>query len=576
MSSEFTPNFNLELKEFNVRGWHTAMNNNLRILDAILATAISISSFTGDWENSTLYAEGEKAVDTETGAIYTVLIPHTSASTGTFAEDRAAHPTYWAAFALEAESRGAWASGEDYGINDFVVSGYKYAVCVAPHTSGATFESDAASWEVLVDLTDAVAAAEDAAVDAAASAAEAAASAGTVIGFLSSVVNATGNASLSYSTQNGFLISVDASLGNVTITLPTASSSPGCRFVVKKVDASANTVTVVRAGSDTVEDGTGVTLANRYDSVTVMRQGSTNWSIVDLYQPVLSVNRGGTGASAGSASVLINLGMSTYAASTIAAVTNAAALQAALGFPAYGSSLISSTDAGNARSILGLSNPAVMQLQAIRTSFGTTYVNTSGSTAADTFNFIKANLPSGVDFIALRGVAAGGGGGAGDTSIPTRGTGGSGAEAGEIRRLAVASLADTVSIIIPGKANGGTSAGQAGASGGTLSFGTHMVLAGGTGGATSTGGAALGVEGGTSSHFGQSGVVAYVGGAADYKWTDTADAFGGGDSLFGAGGRTGPGANGVGYGAGGAGGNHSGTIAGGTGQAGFLEIVGVL
>ena len=49
----------------------------------------------GDWTNNTLYVCGDLANDVPTSTKYYNTILHTSAATGTFADERAAHPEYW-------------------------------------------------------------------------------------------------------------------------------------------------------------------------------------------------------------------------------------------------------------------------------------------------------------------------------------------------------------------------------------------------------------------------------------------------------------------------------------------------
>jgi hypothetical protein len=54
-----------------------------------------------------------------------------------------------------------------------------------------------------------------------------------------------------------YFVAVDASGGNRTETLPTCNSGlSGRTYLVKKTDNSTNTVTVERAGSDTIDGGT--------------------------------------------------------------------------------------------------------------------------------------------------------------------------------------------------------------------------------------------------------------------------------------------------------------------------------
>lgn len=75
-------------------------------------------------------------------------------------------------------------------------------------------------------------------------------------------------------------IPVDATAGAVTITLPAASvATPfGFQLQVAKVDATANTVTVQRAGADTfVGGGTSVVLSAQSDTTFVQSDGVSVW-----------------------------------------------------------------------------------------------------------------------------------------------------------------------------------------------------------------------------------------------------------------------------------------------------------
>jgi len=54
-----------------------------------------IQAARGDWANSTAYAAADLAKDTADSTYWVCAAAHTSASSDTFAADRAAHPTYW-------------------------------------------------------------------------------------------------------------------------------------------------------------------------------------------------------------------------------------------------------------------------------------------------------------------------------------------------------------------------------------------------------------------------------------------------------------------------------------------------
>lgn len=75
------------------------------------------------------------------------------------------------------------------------------------------------------------------------------------------------------------VIFANATSGNVTITLPAASSLAGYRFYIKRVDGSANTCTVARTASDTIDGQTSFTIDQQYTAVMVVSDGSA-WYIL--------------------------------------------------------------------------------------------------------------------------------------------------------------------------------------------------------------------------------------------------------------------------------------------------------
>jgi hypothetical protein len=75
------------------------------------------------------------------------------------------------------------------------------------------------------------------------------------------------------------VIFADATSGNVTITLPAASGLGGYRFYVKRIDNAANTCSVARSGSDTIDGQTSVSLDLQYTSITLVSDGSA-WYII--------------------------------------------------------------------------------------------------------------------------------------------------------------------------------------------------------------------------------------------------------------------------------------------------------
>ena len=75
------------------------------------------------------------------------------------------------------------------------------------------------------------------------------------------------------------VILCNASSGAFTVTLPTAASVLGKLYTIKKIDTSANVVTVTTTSSQTIDGAITNIVATPYESVTVVSDNS-NWSIV--------------------------------------------------------------------------------------------------------------------------------------------------------------------------------------------------------------------------------------------------------------------------------------------------------
>lgn len=79
------------------------------------------------------------------------------------------------------------------------------------------------------------------------------------------------------------LILCDCSSGNITLNLPTSARRDSREFIIKKIDGTANTVTVNRAGSDTIDGATSFTLTTQYQGHGIMGDGVTGWHIVRTF-----------------------------------------------------------------------------------------------------------------------------------------------------------------------------------------------------------------------------------------------------------------------------------------------------
>ena len=167
-----TTNLGLGVINFAFPNWGDDMNNNLQVLD--VAMGVLGLSLAGTWENATAVTVGELYVDTDTSEVYRVLVGHTTESTGTFAEDRTANPTYWDLVEINYSVRGAWTTATAYSLADIAYDEAQHLIvaCVVPHTSDTTIRADlvAGNWVAIVDMKSTIDAVEQSATDAAASA----------------------------------------------------------------------------------------------------------------------------------------------------------------------------------------------------------------------------------------------------------------------------------------------------------------------------------------------------------------------------------------------------------------------
>jgi hypothetical protein len=66
---------------------------------------------------------------------------------------------------------------------------------------------------------------------------------------------------------------------NITITLPTAVSRSGKRYTIKKITATAGTVTIDTTSSQTIDGVTSKTLTTQYEVLRVASDGA-NWHVL--------------------------------------------------------------------------------------------------------------------------------------------------------------------------------------------------------------------------------------------------------------------------------------------------------
>jgi hypothetical protein len=146
-------------------------------------------------------------------------------------------------FTSSQELATVWASGQSYILNQVVLYNYSLYVALIDHTSSISFPNDFSDgkWAILGG---------------------AGSSTDRMLNVYS--VNTT-------ITNLDSVVLVDATSGPVTITLPDSIS--GKYFDIKKIDTSANVVTILHP-TQTIDGDPSVTLDFAYSSLTIIGDGS--------------------------------------------------------------------------------------------------------------------------------------------------------------------------------------------------------------------------------------------------------------------------------------------------------------
>jgi hypothetical protein len=146
-----TPNYNLELIDFDTIPWHEKEHDNWSTIDAVFANFISINSMQGVWQNALAITVGQRFVDPEEGTIYTALVAHTSPSTGLFAASRTAIPANWEVFSDVALAE-SWATS----LNGLVLSTDYSSKAYALGTLAQLPTGSAKRWAIEVEDTEVI------------------------------------------------------------------------------------------------------------------------------------------------------------------------------------------------------------------------------------------------------------------------------------------------------------------------------------------------------------------------------------------------------------------------------------
>jgi hypothetical protein len=135
---EYTPIFRLNLPAFDYEPWDTDINTNFRVLDSTVGSIIGIDGFAGLWTNETSYSVGQQVIDANDSTIWRCEVTHvTPAPPMTFAQERAAYPTYWVQTYNSASQYAAQAANSADDADNSAANAYNSSIDAANSASAA-------------------------------------------------------------------------------------------------------------------------------------------------------------------------------------------------------------------------------------------------------------------------------------------------------------------------------------------------------------------------------------------------------------------------------------------------------
>lgn len=108
-------------------------------------------------------------------------------------------------------------------------------------------------------------------------------------------------------TERELIIAANATAAAITLTLPTcALAKNGFKITVLKSDNSANTVSIIRAGSDLLNGATTWVISNQFESSAFVSDGGANWFVIGSGLPPASVTLAKMAANSVDNSKIVN------------------------------------------------------------------------------------------------------------------------------------------------------------------------------------------------------------------------------------------------------------------------------
>src|ERR1700682_466858 len=114
--------------------------------------------------------------------------------------------------------------------------------------------------------------------------------------WIKGTANVTPSNTASITLNDDFFYPFNATSGNLLATLPVASTCLGKKFVIKKTDASANTVTITADTTtpDLIDGSATKVLSARYQELELVSDGISAWYIGGFYSVGAASGPGGS------------------------------------------------------------------------------------------------------------------------------------------------------------------------------------------------------------------------------------------------------------------------------------------
>lgn len=97
--------------------------------------------------------------------------------------------------------------------------------------------------------------------------------------FASMGVGVTTKTATYTATTSDYTVRCNAAAGVMSVNLPAAASCAGSLMAIKKIDATANAVTIDPAGAETIDGAATLAMSTQY-GCTVIQSNGVSWDVI--------------------------------------------------------------------------------------------------------------------------------------------------------------------------------------------------------------------------------------------------------------------------------------------------------